>query len=237
MTQKDSSSTSPDSSSEAPDTVTVPMVTKTEAPKQITRATSLLVRIAERYGIDKERMLETLKATAFKSTKEVSNEQMVALLVVAEQHKLNPFLRELYAFPDERAGIVPVVSVDGWTRIMQEHPQFDGYDVRWADELVEWEGKAVPAWCEITMYRKDRNHHITHREWFDEVRRGSAPWKSHPRRMLEHKTVIQTARRTFGFAGIYDEDEAQRIVESSSPQVPQAIANINKQLGEQKQAA
>jgi TRAP-type uncharacterized transport system substrate-binding protein len=32
--------------------------------------------------------------------------------------------------------------------------------------------------------------------------------------MLRHKTLIQGARIAFGFAGIYDEDEAKRIIEA-----------------------
>jgi len=42
------------------------------------------------------------------------------------------------------------------------------------------------------------------------------PWKSHPYRMLRHKAMIQCARLAFGFVGIYDGDEAERIVEATS---------------------
>jgi len=45
-------------------------------------------------------------------------------------------------------------------------------------------------------------------------RDGVGPWKSHPRRMLRHKALIQCARLAFGYTGIYDEDEAQRITEA-----------------------
>ena len=48
----------------------------------------------------------------------------------------------------------------------------------------------------------------------DECARNTDPWKSHPRRMLRHKATIQAARIAFGFAGIYDEDEGERIVEA-----------------------
>ncbi|EKJ46221.1 phage recombination protein Bet, partial [Escherichia coli EC1869] len=41
------------------------------------------------------------------------------------------------------------------------------------------------------------------------------PWQSHPKRMLRHKAMIQCARLAFGFAGIYDKDEAERIVENT----------------------
>ena len=50
---------------------------------------------------------------------EVSDEQMIALLIVADQYGLNPFTKEIYAFPDKHKGIVPVVGVDGWSRIMK----------------------------------------------------------------------------------------------------------------------
>jgi phage recombination protein Bet len=71
-------------------------------------------------------LIETLKATAFKG--QVSDAQMTALLVVANQYGLNPWTKEIYAFPDKNNGIVPVVGVDGWSRIINGHPQFDGMD-------------------------------------------------------------------------------------------------------------
>ncbi|EOJ4766922.1 recombinase RecT, partial [Escherichia coli] len=44
----------------------------------------------------------------------------------------------------------------------------------------------------------------------------TGPWQSHPKRMLRHKAMIQCARLAFGFAGIYDNDEAERIVENTA---------------------
>jgi len=167
---------------------------------------SLLTKFATRYSVDPNKMLETLKATAFKGN--VSNEQMIALLIVADQYKLNPFTKEIYAFPD-KGGIVPVVGVDGWMRLMNEHPQFDGIEFQQDEDS-----------CTCTIYRKDRSHPISTTEYMDECKRGTQPWQSHPRRMLRHKALIQCARIAFGFAGIYDQDEAERIVEKDiTPQV------------------
>ncbi len=36
---------------------------------------------------------------------------MAALMIVADQYGLNPFTREIFAFPDKQNGIVPVVGV------------------------------------------------------------------------------------------------------------------------------
>ena len=43
------------------------------------------------------------------------------------------------------------------------------------------------------------------------------PWQSHPSRFLRHKATIQCARLAFGFVGIHDQDEAERIAESGQP--------------------
>jgi phage recombination protein Bet len=167
--------------------------------------TSLVARMAERFGVDPDKMLITLRATAFKG--DVSNEQMMALMVVAEQHGLNPWTKEIYAFPDSRNGIVPVVGVDGWSRIINDHPQFNGMDFEEAED-----GSRI----KCTIHRKDRAHPISITEWLSECKRDTQPWKSHPRRMLRHKALIQCARVAFGFSGIYDPDEAERIVETIS---------------------
>lgn len=176
---------------------------------------SLVAKFASKYSIDANKLLATLKATAFRQngSQEISDEQMAALLIVADQYGLNPFTREIYAFPD-KGGIVPVVGVDGWSRIINEHPQSDGFEFLESEETTTFEGKTVPVWMEVHIYRKDRARPIKVRERFAEVVRASMqPWKSHPSRMMRHKTLIQGARLAYGFAGIFDEDEAQRIVE------------------------
>jgi phage recombination protein Bet len=192
---------------------------------------SLVQSFASRLGVEPEKLLATLKATAFKQPngEEITNEQMMALLVVSNEYGLNPFTKEIYAFPDKKNGIVPVVGVDGWNRIANDHAQFDGIEFKYADEMVAMDGAKAkaPAWCEVTVYRKDRSKPTVVREYLDEVYRPpfvgqkreggtykvDGPWQSHPKRMLRHKTMIQGYRAAFGFGGIFDEDEAQRIVE------------------------
>jgi hypothetical protein len=175
---------------------------------------SLTERTAERFGIDQKRLLPTLKATCFKSSTPASDEQMIALLIVAEQYHLNPFTKELYAYPD-KGGIVPVVSVDGWARIINEHPMLDGIDFEYAPD-----GSSVTC----ILHRKDRAHPIRITEFLEECIRSTEPWRKSPRRMLRHKALIQCARIAFGFAGIYDDDEAQRIIGTATRAEPASSA-------------
>ncbi|HBZ0719847.1 TPA: phage recombination protein Bet, partial [Klebsiella pneumoniae] len=122
---------------------------------------SLVTRIASRFGVDTRKFYETLKATAFKQRdgSAPTDEQMMTLLIVAEQYGLNPFTREIYAFPDKQNGIIPVVGVDGWSRIINEHPQYDGVEFVYSDKMVRMQGAKVdcPEWIECVIYRKDRS--------------------------------------------------------------------------------
>lgn len=147
--------------------------------------------------VDPEQLKKTLIDTVFKGANDV---QLVSLLIVANQYKLNPFTREIYAFPAKGGGITPVVGIDGWARIINDNPLCDGIQFEQDNES-----------CTCKIYRKDRTHPTVVTEYLDECQGTSEPWKKYPKRMLRHKALIQCARVAFGFSGIYDEDEAKRI--------------------------
>jgi len=206
-----------------------------------TEKKSLLVKFADRYSVDANKMMETLKATAFSQGKDKqppSNEQMMALLVVADQYKLNPFTKEIYAFPDKHNGIVPVVGVDGWSRIINSHPDFDGMEFTYSNETIRPEGAMSDAhvWVECSMYRKDRSRPIVIREYLDEVYKKTSyasPWQTHPKRFHRHKTMIQCARLAFGFVGIYDQDEADRISDQKTVEAEYTVQHERKAVTQQ----
>ncbi|PTB23480.1 recombinase [Paraburkholderia caribensis] len=187
-----------------------------------TQRVSLVAKFADRYSVDPNKLMTTLKKTCFRQRgdQEVTDEQMMALLVVADQYTLNPFTREIFAYNDKGA-IVPLVSLDGWLRIINEHPQFDGMEFDYSEA---WEtmprGKPCPEWIECRIFRKDRTRPTIVREYLDEcyqAPRGEkafdGPWQNVTKRFLRHRAIIQCGRVAFGFAGLSDADDHQRIVD------------------------
>ena len=64
---------------------------------------NLTQKLASRLDMgDGTELIATLKQTAFKS--QVSDAQMTTLMVVANQYALNPWTKEIYAFPDKTTG-------------------------------------------------------------------------------------------------------------------------------------
>ncbi|WP_394440144.1 RecT family recombinase [Sphingobium naphthae] len=176
-------------------------VANIEAQKR--RPPSALALMASRLGVSEANLSNTLKSTVFKNC---SDAEFVALVIVANEYKLNPLTKEIYAFSAKGGGIVPLVSIDGWVKIMNDHPQFDGIEF---NDLPDAEGKLYG--IEAVIYRKDRSRPIRVTEYLDECKRNTDPWNKTPCRMLRHRALIQGARYAFGFSGIYADDETEVI--------------------------
>ena len=180
---------------------------------------ALTQKLAARFEIesgDSQELVEILKQTCFrqKDNAPVSDAQMTALMIIAQQYGLNPWTKEIYAYPDKGA-IIPVIGVDGWNRIANQHPEYDGMEFRYSENTSIHKGKLVFEWIECVVYRKDKPRPTVVREYFDEVVRVVSfptPWDTHPKRMHRHKAEIQGLRMAFGFSGIYEDDEAERII-------------------------
>jgi phage recombination protein Bet len=178
---------------------------------------SALATMASRFNVDPAKLHSTLKNTVFKGA---SDDELLALVVVANEYGLNPLTKEIYAFPAKGGGIVPVVSVDGWNNLANSHPQMDGIEF---DDRHDDAGRLVAITCII--HRKDRSKPIKVTEYLSECRRNTEPWKME-HRMLRHKALIQCVRVAFGFSGVYDEDDA-RTVAAKVYDVPAAAVPNN----------
>jgi phage recombination protein Bet len=184
----------------------VPEVEVSVMPKK--KAMNAIEEMAYKLKITPDSLKATLKATVFKECK--SDAEFIAAVLISNKYGLNPILKEIYAFPAQGGGIIPVVSIDGWVSLAKRHPQYDGVELK---ENFDANGK-----CEsvtATFYIKGIDHPVVVTEYMSECYNGNkTPWVKWPIRMLRHKAYIQGARIAFGFSGIYDEDEKERIAES-----------------------
>jgi hypothetical protein len=178
--------------------------------------TNLLDRSVARSGLSYEGFVRHITKGALGSLKIWSESDLERLLLTCEQLGLDPLGREVYCteahdasadVSTQRQPPLVVVALDGWCRIINSHPQFDGMSFEESAEREE----GLPIWIECSMHRKDRRVATTVREYMCESRTDQSAWLTHPRRMLRHKALVQCARLCFGLSGIFDPDEAQRI--------------------------
>ena len=184
--------------------------TQAEAPKR----QSAFNQLAANLNIDKTNLCGLLKKTV--CPKAATDEEIAAFAIVAGKYNLDPFTKQIYAYPNKQGGMTPVVGIDGWLAIINRQPNFDGMKIIPAED-------GSSATCIIHL--KDRAHPVEITEYLEECKRPTEPWRTMPRRMLRHKAIIQAARVAFNISGIYDEDEARDIAEESKT-MRQASARV-----------
>ena len=202
------------------------------------RPRNALEAMANRLQVSPAGLKSTLMQTVFSGCR--NDSEFIALVMVANEYHLNPLLKEIYAFPAKGGGIVPMVGYDGWVKLMNNHPQFDG--IEYNDHL---DSKGNLYAIECIIYRKDRRHPIKLMELLDECRRGTEPWKMMPSRMLRNRVTCQAARLAFGFSGIASEGDEDTFIDggalaaqslpprqSFADQLDDEIPAFDKQTGE-----
>ena len=193
-------------------------VTKPHAKK------GLIETMAEKVSMDPKAFEKTIRATCM--PKEHTTEQFGALMLTANTYGLNPLLKEIYAFPTKGGGIAPIVSIDGWLRMINTHPNFDGMSTEF---MHDDSGNLVS--CRCSIFRTDRSRPIIVEEYLAECKRNTDPWKME-HRMLRHKATMQCGRYAFSFAGVYDEDEGRDIRDAGTDNEPPAPPAIDAEFDE-----
>lgn len=191
-------------------------------PRETDASRSVTVYMADKFGMDPRAFESTVRAICLPQKAgdpPATREEFAAFLLVAKEYDLNPLLKEIYGFRG-KGGIQPVVSIDGWSSLINRRPELDGI------EFVDHPTPNNKDLAAITakIWRKDRSKPVVVTEYMEECKRGTDPWRQWPRRMLRHKALIQAARYAFGFTGIVDPDEAERLRVDDAPMTARQAA-------------
>lgn len=190
-------------------------------------ALSLIDRSVLRSGLSYDSFVRLLIQSALSRLTIWTQADLDRLLLLSERWGLDPLNNEIYATeitPEigKKTRVLFVVGVDGWFKIINSHPQFDGM------KFVESSPgeDALPLYFECTIFRKDRRVATSVREYMYEAHTNQGAWLTHPRRMLRHKAMVQCARACFGLGGLYEPDEAERV--SDAVHLENDKKNINR---------
>lgn len=204
------------------------------------RPRNALEAMAARLQVSPAGLKDTLMNTVFSACR--TDAEFIALTIVANTYNLNPLTKEIYAFPKKGGGIQAMVGYDGWIRIMNDHPQFDGIEF---DHTLDKNGNIVAV--EGIIHRKDRSRPTKKIVYLKEFKKNTEPWNVSPSHMLDVRCLCHTVRLAFGInAGVEgDLDDAptidggsltaqslpsrQTLAEELGDEIP---TNFDKQTGE-----
>jgi len=121
---------------------------------------------------------------------DVPAKAILALLRSMQSLHLDPLCEEIAFTQYEDGQWQVLITIEGCSKLLNQHPQFNGLVFNQADTLID----GVPEWIECSIYRKDREVPTTVREYLTEVRGENSIWQKMPRRMLRHRALQQCVR-------------------------------------------
>ncbi len=140
-------------------------------------------------------MVETLKQTVAKGA---TDAQFKMFIEVCKATGLNPFLKEIWFVPN--VGVM--AGRDGYLRIANDHPMFDGMST-----TVERDAEGIPIKATCSVWRKDRNHPITTEAFYNEYKKNSQVWTTYKSAMISKVAEVLALKRSFSINGIVTEEE------------------------------
>ncbi len=181
--------------------------------------------VAQNTGASEEDITNVLRGMIVSAKNQhgaqASNAELAVVTGVCSKYGLNPLVKECAAFISG-GKLSVVVMVDGWYKMVNRQPDFDGVEF---EDNLDAKGAIVSITCK--MYIKNRSRPVCATEYMNECFDGKSPvWKRWPNRMLRHKAYIQAARIAFGISEVIDDDEQNRIV-SNSPKQSEPVQAVD----------
>ena len=142
-----------------------------------------------------QEMINTLKDTVCKGA---TNAQFRMFAEVCKATGLSPWLREIWFVP----GVGVMAGRDGYLRVANENPMFDGMETK-----VERDAQSKPVKATCSVWRKDRSHPITCEAYFNEYKKAGNVWQTYPSAMISKVAEVLALKRSFSINGVVTEEE------------------------------
>ncbi len=150
----------------------------------------------------------------------------VQLLRLANKYQLDPLSDEIALLQGSDKTYQPFITIDGWSKLINNHSQYAGMSLRDSTELIN----GIPTWMECTIYRNDRILPIVIKEYFEEVRTDHPSWQQMPRRMLRHRVIQQCARLALGISACESFMNTHQQIKTEIPQDTKLEKSRSSQL-------
>lgn len=146
--------------------------------------------------------LEMLHALRNSIAKELTDAEFQLFVEICKTTGLNPLTKEVWAIK-ANGRLQLMTGINGFLRIANSHPQFDGMEV-----TNEFDGKNLVA-CTVKVHRKDRKYPSVATAYMHEYAKPSPIWKQMPSVMLAKCAKSLAIREAFiqELGGLYTQEE------------------------------
>jgi len=171
--------------------------------------------ISENFGFTNEQVA-VIQNTVAKNT---TATELAYFINVCKTVDLNPFIKEIWCYKDNRDNLLVFAGRDGFLAKAQRSPYFNGirssevcqndeFSIDIANNKITHlfgkgnRGEIIGAYC--LAFRKDGEPTIEYAE-FKTYNKGCNAWKTHPAEMIKKVAETHALKKGFGISGIQSE--------------------------------
>ncbi len=182
---------------------------------------TLIGRAADFLGTKPAQIFNLLRGKwkQTKGEKPLSDEELTSGLALIARYELDPFAKEIYVARDKKGGLMTIIGVDGWIKILDRTPGYDGFTQEFTfTDSTETVMKSVTT----TIYSKLRSHPVKYVAFMTEYKKQAGfVFATMPMHMLRIFSLRHAIRLFTPISCATTEQEARFMVaaEPESPSV------------------
>ncbi len=176
------------------------------------RRKGLFGAAASMLGVPQNKLCDLLRNIwgTSKGQPPLTDQEMWQGIAMIGRYELDPLAREIYVSRSSK-GLITVLGIDGWVKILDRTDHYDGFDVEF---LHDAEGKLE--WVETVIYSTKRTHPTRYRAfWKEYAKVGGFVSQQMPSHMLRIFSLRHAARLFTSVGGnVVTEEEAAMMMRS-----------------------
>lgn len=184
------------------------------APSGFLHETPMAVGLGQTFGLDPKQVINVLRTQLIKvpSGKPAATPaELIVVMSTLNKYGLDPMMRQLYAWRDNRGDLACMLSLDGWVELARRQPGYKSVSYRYgADTPKSGKHKACWEWIEATVHDAERGDIVLPPLYIDEWRKDYGQWLEMPRHKMHVLAFRMAIREVYGISlDVRDPDDFQ----------------------------
>ncbi len=182
-----------------------------DEPSGMLHESEMCVQLGDDFGLTGKQVINVLRNSIIKVPKNeppATAAELVVVLSVMKEYSLNPMMKHLHAWRDNRGDLAVMLGFDGWVLLANKIPTFSGVSYECGELLPSPDGKGKKCWeCVTATVHDSVRGNFTMaptylEEWYQPASRYPGPWQKMTKHKLRLKAYSLAIREMYGVGGI-----------------------------------
>jgi hypothetical protein len=162
----------------------------------------MVVELGEMFGVPTKSLISLLRTQLIKvptGKPEATPAELLVVMSVARKYSLDPMMKQLYAWRDNRGDLACMLSMDGWCELARRQPGYKSVSYKYGPDIPT-SGKACWEWIEATVHDSERGDIQLPPLYLVEWKKDQGKWLEMPRHKMHVLAFRMAIREVYGIS-------------------------------------